>query len=228
MNKQTVAARSFQGAQRPAPRTGEGGVLVPPSSVKTQESIRALRTVVLAQHIQGGKRGLAICAPSAGVGCTFLAVNLAMALAQSGLQTLLIDADLRSPSIHKHLRPTRETGGLRACLSEGRADLADEVDAIAPNLSVLFAGARAVDAHELLSRESFEAVINGCLREYDITIVDTPPANASADARRVSNVVGHSLVVARRDETMLGDVQTLVKQLKRDRADVIGTVLTDG
>jgi capsular exopolysaccharide synthesis family protein len=228
MNEQTMAARSFQGARK-GPRPAEGGVLLTPPSAKTAESIRALRTIVLAQHIQGGKRGLAICAPAVGVGATFLAVNLAVALAQSGLRTLLIDADLRSPSVQKHLRPSRESGGLRACLSEGRADVADEVDAeIAPNLSVLYAGARGADAHELLSRESFEAVINACLREYDITIVDTSPANISADARRVSNVVGHSLVVARRNETMLSDIQTLVQQLQRDHANVVGTVLNDG
>ncbi len=64
-----------------------------------------------------------------------------------------------------------------------------------------------------------------CLREYDVTIIDTPAANTSTDARRISGVVGYSLIVTARDKTFVRDVKILASQLKADGATVIGTVL---
>ncbi len=58
-----------------------------------------------------------------------------------------------------------------------------------------------------------------------MTIVDTPPANGSADSRRISTVVGFSLVVVRKNKTLVSDVHTLVDQLLKERANVVGTVL---
>src|SRR5277367_4587965 len=63
------------------------------------EAIRALRTHLMAQHFQEGRRALAVCAASRGVGCSFIAANLALALSQIGVKSLLIDADLRAPSL---------------------------------------------------------------------------------------------------------------------------------
>jgi len=190
------------------------------------EAIRALRTHILAQHIQAGRRALAICAPSAGVGCTFVAANLAVALAQVGLKTLLVDADLRTPALDRFITPAVMPSGLTACLASPGSRVGDFIDDDAlPNLSVFYAGAAAANAQELLAREWFEEVMHHCLREYEITIIDTPPANTSADVRRISNVVGYSLVVARRNESLVADVKTLVEQLADDHVMVIGTLM---
>src|SRR5580700_2424004 len=70
------------------------------------EAIRALRTHLMAQHFQEGRRALAICAASRSVGCSFTAANLALALAQIGVKTLLIDADLRTPTLDVLFRGT--------------------------------------------------------------------------------------------------------------------------
>lgn len=190
------------------------------------EAIRALRSHVLTQHIQAGRRGLAVCGPSLNVGCSFVSANLAVALAQVGLNTLLVDGDLRLPTLQQLLPPRGPNGGLAACLATHEGLVGDFVDAdVLPNLSVLYAGQVALNSQELLARERFEEVMNQCLRDYDITIVDTPPANTSADARRISNVVGYALVVARRNKSLVADVKTLVEQLIDDHAVVIGTVM---
>jgi len=192
------------------------------------EAIRALRTHIQSQHLQEGRRAVALCGVSRGHGCTFVAANLAVALSQIGVATLLIDANLREPGIDKILRRQSTLGGLRACLMNSDAPVSDFIDEdVLPNLSVLYAGAAAQNAQELLARDRFEDVMNTCLRNFDATIVDTPPANASADARRVSNVVGYSLVVARKHQSLVGDIKTLVGQLQGDRAVVIGTVLNE-
>jgi protein-tyrosine kinase len=191
------------------------------------EAIRALRTNVMARHVDEGRRALAICAASPDVGCTFIAANLAVALSQSGLKTLLIDADMRRPGIDRMIRPSGNPPGLQQHLGATSLTLGDVVqEDVAPNLSVVFAGGVAPNPQELLAGERFAAMMDRCLRDYDVTIVDTPPANSCADARRVSTVVGYSLVVALRDESRVSDVGTLVSQLREERGRVIGTVLS--
>lgn len=192
------------------------------------EAIRALRTHVMAQHIDLGRRALAVCAPSAGVGCTFVAANLAIALSQVGVSTLLIDADLRAPGMAKLLPPSRSLPGLTQFLSDPEKTVGECLDQdVFPNLSVLHAGESAPNAQELLASDRFAALMNACLRDYDATIVDTAPANRFADCRRVSTVVGYSLLVARRNQTFVKDLQVLAAQLESDHARVIGSVLNE-
>ena len=190
------------------------------------EAIRALRTHVLTQHIHAGRRGLVVCGPTFDVGCTFVATNLAVALAQIGLKTLLVDCDLRAPKVQTLLPSRNASGGLAACMANAHAVVGDFVEPdVLPNLSVLYAGSAEGNAQEVLAGERFEIILKECLRDYDVTIVDTPPANVSADARRTSNIVGYSLVVARRNKSLVSDVKTLVEQLVDDHATVIGTVM---
>lgn len=190
------------------------------------EAIRGLRTHIVAQHIEQGRRALAICGPSASVGCTFTAANLAVALAQVGLKTLLVDADLRTPSVQNIIASPGESEGLRGCLKLAGSRVDDFINhEVLPNLAVFYGGGDMSNPQELLARDWFEEVMNECMREFDATIVDTPPANTSADARRISHVVGYSLVVAKRNKTLVADVKTLVDQLTDDSVVVVGTLL---
>jgi capsular exopolysaccharide synthesis family protein len=193
------------------------------------EAIRALRTHLAAQHLQEGRRALALCGASAGAGCTFTAANLAVAFAQAGVRTMLIDADLRRPGINDFISPTGRIQGLAQYLASDDVDLSDNIaNDLLPGLSVMFSGGPAGSPQELLASERFKHLIDFSLREYDLTIVDTPPANTCADARRVSTVVGYSLVVSRRNKTYVEDIKTLVGQLQADHSRVIGTVLNEG
>lgn len=204
-------------------------MLFDPSGVRA-EAIRAMRTHIMAQHINLGRRALAICAASAEVGCSFVAVNLAVALSQAGLKTLLIDADLRQGSgVEAFIPdPQPENDGLQQMLSDPEAELGTCIrQDVLPSLSILYSGGAVSDAQELISDHRFGEVISECLREFDITIVDTPPANSYADARRISTVVGYSLVVARKDKSFIGDVKTLINELVVDHARVVGTVLNE-
>jgi capsular exopolysaccharide synthesis family protein len=191
------------------------------------EAIRKLRTHVMARHVQQGHRALAICAASEGVGCTFVAANLAVSLSQIGVNTLLIDADMRKPAISEIFNFPAPRADLRKALSS-HANFSDCIEAdVLPCLSILFSSSPAADAQELLAGTRFEALMSYCLREFDATIVDTPPANDYSDVRRVSTVVGYSLIVTRRDKSFVNDVKHLMAQLRGDHAEVIGTVLNE-
>ncbi|MEO8811737.1 MAG: CpsD/CapB family tyrosine-protein kinase [Caulobacteraceae bacterium] len=190
------------------------------------ESIRALRTHIMAQHVSLGRRALAVCGASPGVGCSFIAANLAVALSQIGIKTLLIDGDLRRPSIEGLIRPPRRGPGLAECLLSPDGNFSDSIEPdVLADLSVMYAGESAGNPQELLAGDRFKSLMDFCLREFDATIVDTPPANSCSDARRISTVVGYSLIVTGRNKSFIDDLKTLDHQLQADHARVIGTVL---
>lgn len=200
-------------------------VLADPSGIEA-EAIRGLRTRIVAQHLREGRRALAICSPTTGAGCTFVAVNLATALAQIGIKTALVDADLRDPSIATAFGLNADTLGLADYLSSDEVS----IDAIIHEtklgkLSLVPAGHLAPNPQELLSSERFRDLVSQLLREFDITIFDTTATNSCADAQRVANVVGYSLIVAHKDTSYIRDVTTLSKMLRADRSNVIGSVL---
>jgi protein-tyrosine kinase len=200
-------------------------ILSEPNSAAA-ESIRALRTRLQTDHVQSGGRALAICAPTLDVGCSFVAANLAVAMAQVGLKTLLVDANLRRPGLHRFFEVEPSSTGLAGCLKGPSLGLDDMIHhQVQPNLDVLCAGA-AAQPQELLATARFGEVLHECFRDYDMTIIDTPPANSSADSMLVANGVGCALIVARKNKTMVADIRTLAQQIHAEHARVLGTVLT--
>jgi capsular exopolysaccharide synthesis family protein len=189
------------------------------------EAIRVLRTQLVTIQNRDGLSRLAICGSSAGVGCTFVAVNLAVALSQIGVRTLLVDANMREPGVDRMILPPSQSDGLQQCLSgEVEPDDAIHHDVIA-NLSLLYAGGVASNPQELLAGHSFREMVERWSREFDFTIFDTPPANQSADSRYIGGVLGAAVVVARQDHTSISDFKTLVGELEQSEATVVGTVL---
>jgi capsular exopolysaccharide synthesis family protein len=235
MRQAVQVARDAQGFDPARSGASREGYTFAPSLVMisrplegTAEAIRALRTHIMAQHVQEGRRALAICTPSKGAGCTFTAANLAVALSQIGVKTLLVDGDLRQPSVHQIIRPPRLADGLRHCLSTRDVGYDDSIETdVLPNLSILYSGGAAPNPQELLSNDRFQGLMQHWMRDYDLTIVDTPAANTSSDARRISTVCGYSLVVTRRHLTMVDDVRTLIAQIRADHGRVIGTILNE-
>lgn len=202
-------------------------VLSDPVSAKA-ESIRLLRTQVIAQHIKPGRRALAFVSPIEGVGCSYLVANLAAALSQIGTKTLLVDANLRSPRIDQIFGLEPNGVGLSSYLALQVARPERVVHAnVMPNLSVITAGPPVARPQELLSSTRFRDGMNMLLREYDIALFDTPPANVCADALTISSVIGYSVIVARRDRTFVSDVSTLAHQLASARSAVVGSVLSE-
>jgi protein-tyrosine kinase len=192
------------------------------------EGIRALRTHLLAQHVQLGRRALAICSANEGVGKTFIATNLAVAFAQVGVKVALVDADIRSNDVQSYFVGSNSTNCLQNYLRNETLSFGDAISAeIFPNLSVIFAGTVAANPQELLGGERFKNLIEFCLRDYELTVVDTPAAKASTDARRISTLVGYSLIVAGKNSSRLSDVHVLLDQITGDHGHAIGTVLNN-
>lgn len=192
------------------------------------EAIRGLRTRIMAQHVREGRRALAICTPAANSGATFVATNLAVSMAQIGVKTALVDADLRTPGIASVFGLRDDQLGLADFLADETVRLHEIVNGeVFPHLTVIGAGPAAANPQELLSSDRFRTLVDQLLREFDLTIIDTTPAHSCTDAQRVATVAGYSLIVARKHKTYVGDVATLAKLLRADRSVIVGTVLND-
>ena len=192
------------------------------------ESIRALRTRLAAQHLREGRRSLAVCAAAADAGCTYIALNLAVAMAQAGVRTAVVDANLRDPMIADLCSLPLSMPGLADYLADESVTVADIVDTeLMPNLAVIGGGEAPLNPQELLSGARFRGLVDQLLREYDLTIFDTPPANICSDGQRVATMAGFSLIVSRKHKSYLEDVKTLAKQLRADRSVVVGSILND-
>jgi capsular exopolysaccharide synthesis family protein len=202
-------------------------VITEPNTVRS-EAIRLLRTQIIAQHLKIGRRGIAVVAPVEGVGCTFIAANLAASLSQVGVKTLIVDCNMRSPRVDQVFGLDPNSPGLSSFLTVQVARPERVVHAnVLPNLSVITAGPPVMLPQELLSSTRFRDGVNTLLREFDLVLFDTPPANSSADALTVGGVVGYAMMVARRDQSYFRDVSTLVTQLQSTRCAIIGSVLNE-
>lgn len=192
------------------------------------EALRLLRTQIIAQHIGAGRRAFAVAGAVDGSGATYVAANLAAALSQVGIKTLLVDANLRNPRIDGIFGIDPSGPGLSTYLSM-EANRPERVvyPEVLPNLSVIPSGPPVARPQELLSGVRFRSGVDILLRQFDVAIFDTPATNENADALTVAGLLGYALIVARRDQGYVKDVQVLAQQLEAARASVIGAVLNE-
>lgn len=160
------------------------------------EVFRILRTSVLCSIKDSNTRILQITSPQPGDGKSTTATNLAIAFAQSGRKTLLIDADLRRPRIAELLRVKR-VPGLSEVL-EAKLEPADAVQETAQdNLSVVPSGRRPASPSELLGSLEFKDLAQVYAEQFDLIIIDTPPVLAVSDAAVVSESVDAVIMALR-------------------------------
>jgi capsular exopolysaccharide synthesis family protein len=191
-------ARRCETAQMPRVAEALVSLLDPTSAAADQ--YRTLRTSVDNLRKQGGLRVLAVTSPTPGDGKTVTTLNLAGVLAQAqNARVLTIDCDLRKPSVARYLGiDGRVAPGLIDALRDSTCKLADVVQDIKPfNLSVVPAGRSDPSPYELLNSPRFEELIREGRRDYDIVLLDTPPAVMLPDCRLIDRAVdGFFIVVA--------------------------------
>ena len=187
------------------------------------QKVGALRAQLLLRVPAGQGLRLAVVSPAQGDGRSELAAALAMACAQSGQATLLIDADLRRPSQHQ-LFSLDGSVGLRQALGGDALPRPREIDGV-PMLAVLPAGGPAADALELVSSKPFRGLIESFAQHYRHIIVDTPAAATGYDGTAVAMACGAALLVARRNHTPMPASQQLVSQLRAVPTPLLGSVL---
>ena len=179
------------------------------------EAYRSIRTSLAAQLPGSDARVVAVASSQPLEGKTTTAVNIAMALAVGGARVLLIDADMRRPSVHKALRTSNERG--LSQLLAGQARMREVVQRTHdPNLLTITAGRTPANPSELLASDRMRALLAGLeTGPFDWIIIDTPPVLAVTDAvilaplvHAVTFVIGAEMtrwrLAERAVETLLG------------------------
>ncbi|MDP2231503.1 chain length determinant protein tyrosine kinase EpsG [Methylotenera sp.] len=193
---------------------------------KQVEALRALRSQLTMRWFNENNKSLAIVSANAGEGGSYLAANLAVMFSQLGERTLLIDANMRNPRQHTIFN-LKENRGLSDIIA-GRAglDVVSQVEFF-EDLSVLGAGTTPPNPQELLNRASFTYFMNQAVTQYDVVLVDTSPASATADAQATVARCGGALLVSRLNHTRFSDIAEVRNQITVTGTQLVGAVIND-
>jgi polysaccharide biosynthesis transport protein len=188
------------------------------------EAVRSLRNTILLSDFEQRLRSIVMTSAEPGEGKTTLAVHLAMVHAASDKKTLLIDGDLRRPSVHARFGLTHSVG-LGNVLT-GEMDWRDAVVPIEgrPNLSILPAGPGSHRAADLIGPRMSE-LLNEFVKEYALVILDSPPLLGFAESLQMASAADGVVIISRAGETKRQAVAAVVSTLQRIRANIIGVVL---
>jgi capsular exopolysaccharide synthesis family protein len=225
---ETTPAVATPTAPSTAGRRPDLAVLTRPDSPEA-EAFRALRASVKFSHTGGDQPARSILLADAGAGAErpAVAANLAAALALAGDATLLIDADLRRPTLHALFDLPNDDGVATYLRGAPGRDGALPVQATAvPNLLLLPAGPPPPDPAELLASDRFRILLALAREAAAFVIVDAPPVTAVADALSVAAAVDGVLLIVRSGRTRRTAAQRAKEQLLRVGANLLGVVLT--
>jgi capsular exopolysaccharide synthesis family protein len=189
------------------------------------EAYRSLRTALQFSTSSGVPKTLLVTSARASEGKSTTALTLARNYAELGMKVLLIDGDLRKPTLHKHLDGTDSSVGLTNCLAS---------EVVPPNvfqktatrgLTFVPSGPLPPNPAELLAGPKMVALLSVASEQFDLVIVDGPPVAGLADAPLLSSIVGGTLFVIDGAFTRRNVAKGALKRLNFARGQVVGAVI---
>ncbi|USE68099.1 tyrosine-protein kinase [Pseudoalteromonas maricaloris] len=187
------------------------------------EALRSLRTSLHFAMLEAKNNVIAISGPSPGVGKSFITVNLATVLAQSGKKVLVIDGDMRKGYLQTQFG-MKWDNGLSDYLS-GRLNLSETIkNTQLVGLDVMTRGQIPPNPSELLMHQNFTKLVEEVSSVYDLVIIDTPPILAVTDPAIVSAHAGTTLLVTRFGQNHVKELEITRNRFEQNGIDVKGVV----
>jgi capsular exopolysaccharide synthesis family protein len=190
------------------------------------EALRGIRLNVQHAHGAAGPVLITVTSPGRGDGKSFVTSNLALAFAQVGYRTLLIDGDVRCGALHRFLKGVRRPGLTDVLANQVTPDQIVQSTPY-PQLSFIGAGSRLHRGPELLCSEALPRLITAMRPHYDVILVDSPPLAAGVDPCALGAVTGSMLLVLRTGVTDRMIAEAKVELLRGLPIRVLGVVLND-
>ncbi len=188
------------------------------------DSLRVVRTNLIYGSAEARPKVLAFTSASPGEGKSTVAAGLALLFAQNKARVLLIDADLRRPSIHLLVNVPQSPGLAGVLSTEGPVNLVARSGPV-QGLDVIPAGSPQNLSAERLGSEAMKTLIDQARDRYDWVIIDSPPALGLSDAAVIATLADGIVVVCSGDKTPRQAVRHVADQLRAVRATVLGVVL---
>jgi len=188
------------------------------------EQYRTIRTNVQFSFVDAPMRSLMVTSTGAGEGKSTTTANLAVVFAQQGKKVLLIDADLRKPTVHYTFRLNNYTG-LTNVLTNSAPLLPSCQETRVENLYVLTSGPIPPNPAELLSSKAMEQCIQQLYNEFDLLIFDTPPVLAVTDAQILAHQCDGTVLVIESGGTEIEAAVKAKELLEAANAKLLGVVL---
>ncbi len=221
---QSLVVRRFVPATIPPARPGPQLYMAHDPFDARCEKIRGLRTELLLRREHSGQADvIALLSPGAGDGRSQLAAEIAIAFAQLGRPTLLVDADLRNPAQHL-LFGANNHAGLSQALELGSTPYLQSVEGL-PHLALLTAGLPPDNPLELLLNSRFANMIEGWRETYDFVVLDTAPITHYSDGLAVASLVKRVLALSRARHTSHRESRDMLRRLVATRSQVVGAVI---
>lgn len=187
------------------------------------ESYRTLRTNLQYSSFDEEYKVIVVTSAEPGEGKSTTAGNLALSIAEGDKKVVLIDCDLRKPSLHKKFEISN-TAGLSDVIV-GKESISVVGHRHNNNLTILTSGKIPPNPSEMLGSKSMKALLDALRKVFDYVILDTPPVQAVTDAQILSNRADGTILVVRAEKTKKDSVVNSINLLKKVNANIIGTVL---
>jgi tyrosine-protein kinase Etk/Wzc len=190
------------------------------------ESFRSLRTNLELSSIEKSAASLVVTSAGASEGKSTVIANLAIAYAQFGMKVLLVDGDMRKPTIHKMFSTPKKPGLANMITKRSKMDesiFKTEID----NLYVMPAGSLPPNPSELLGSKAMKELYAQLRKQFDKIFFDAPPLMAVTDAALLGSMTDGVLLVTRAGEAQKEVVVHLQQEMKNTQIRIAGTVLND-
>ena len=190
------------------------------------EQYRTIRTNIQFSSVDEELRSILFTSSGPGEGKSMTTANIAVTYAQQGKKVLLIDADLRKPTVHYTFRLDNLKGLSNVLVGDVLLEEAIHTTSI-DHLDVISSGPVPPNPSELLGSRKMRAILERAKQQYDLVIFDTPPVLAVTDAQIMADFVDGAMLVVRSKVTELDAATRAVEALKPAKARLLGTVLND-
>lgn len=187
-----------------------------------EESFRTLRTNIQFSAIDKELKTLVVTSTNPTEGKTSIALNLAKSFAQNGEKVLLIDCDMRNPSVTKHIDVNQPKGLTNILVNK---EDPHSVMIQHEGFDVIFAGPIPPNPAELIGSKSMETMLEHLKQQYDYVLLDTPPAGLLTDAAILSTAADGTIIVVAEGETEKSDLARTMETIKNVRGNIIGVVM---
>ncbi len=190
------------------------------------EAYRTLRTNIEFSSIDKKLKVITITSSAPAEGKTTVAANIAISFAENGKKTLLLDSDLRRPTIHKRFKLPNSVGFVNIIV--GNASKEDAIQKnIVRNLDILTSGIIPPNPSELIGSNKNKNLLESLKEEYDVIILDSPPLLAVTDAQILTTISDGTIIVVKHGSTKKDELERSKELLEKVQGNILGVVLND-